>query len=208
MFKNLSITDILVVILITIILLQRCGGGKIDVPKNTHDTTISVHYVYLKDTGNTTSTLIYHHRDTILEKIPYYLPSANYDTLKNQFLGLKELFLGKNVFQTIIPIDTIGNVQITDTIQRNSIIGSHYISSLKIPIKTIIINNTIYSSPRNQFYIGGGLEGTTFYPIKQFSVGLLLKNKRDQIYGISGGIDLESKSYVIGLNSYWKIKFK
>jgi hypothetical protein len=44
------------------------------------------------------------------------------------------------------------------------------------------------------------MTGTT-----ELNLGLLLKNKKDQIYNIYGGVDTRG-DYQIGVQSYWKIK--
>ena len=56
-------------------------------------------------------------------------------------------------------------------------------------------------------YIGGGLQGNQYNIINSINGGLLYKNKKDQIYGLSVGINTNGQ-IVYGISSYWKIKFK
>ena len=54
-------------------------------------------------------------------------------------------------------------------------------------------------------YVGGGLQGDQYSMINEFSTGLLLKTKQDQIFGLYTGIDNNGRIQY-GLQSYWKIK--
>ena len=56
-------------------------------------------------------------------------------------------------------------------------------------------------------YIGGGLQGNQYNIINSINGGILYKNKKDQIYGLSVGINTNGQE-VYGVSSYWKIKLK
>lgn len=199
--KNL--VSILVLVLVLVIFLQRCGGNS-DTPKNTHDTTTVIQYHYIKDTGYSKPTLISSHRDTTLENT-YYLPSDDYEELKNQFLDLKEALLSKNEFRDKLKIDTFGTVDLIDTVQNNRIIGRRFISNLIIPEKVTTITNTIYSKPKTKFFVGGGIGGNQFTPVNDFNLGLAMINKKDQLFEAKGRIDIKGNIYG-EINTFWKIK--
>lgn len=206
MLKQLP--SIIIILLVLIILIQRCkSGNNTPVNINTHDTTTSIKYVYVKDSGHSKPIYIKGGRDTILENTIEYVPSEDYSNLLEQFNDLKIALLSKNIYKDEIPIDTFGNIKITDTIQRNMVVGRGWATDIKVPEKTITITNNIYPTPKRQLYIGGGIFLSQNEPVRQINVGLLLKNKKDQIYSVSAGIDLKGTPE-FGIHSYWKIKIK
>lgn len=206
MLKQLP--SIIIILLVLIILIQRCkSGNNTPVNINTHDTTTSIKYVYVKDSGHSKPIYIKGGRDTILENTIEYVPSEEYSDLLEQFNDLKIALLSKNIYKNEIPIDTFGNIKITDTIQRNMVVGRGWTTDIKVPEKTITITNNIYPKPKRQLYIGGGIFLSQNEPVRQINVGLLLKNKKDQIYSVSAGIDLKGTPE-FGIHSYWKIKIK
>lgn len=206
MLKQLP--SIIIILLVLIILIQRCkSGNNTPVNINTHDTTTSIKYVYVKDSGHSKPIYIKGGRDTLLENTIEYVPSEEYSDLLEQFNDLKIALLSKNIYKDEIPIDTFGNIKITDTIQRNMVVGRGWTTDIKVPEKTITITNNIYPKPKRQLYIGGGIFLSQNEPVRQINVGLLLKNKKDQIYSVSAGIDLKGTPE-FGIHSYWKIKIK
>ena len=206
MLKQLP--SIIIILLVLIILIQRCkNGNNTPVNINTHDTTTSIKYVYVKDSGHSKPIYIKGGRDTILENTIEYVPSEEYSDLLEQFNDLKIALLSKNIYKDEIPIDTFGNIKITDTIQRNMVVGRGWTTDIKVPEKTITTTNNIYPKPKRQLYVGGGIFLSQNEPVRQINVGLLLKNKKDQIYSVSAGIDLKGTPE-FGIHSYWKIKIK
>jgi hypothetical protein len=81
--------------------------------------------------------------------------------------------------------------------------------STQVNVKYPIIKETItLPAPKTrQVYAGGQISGNSAELINGINAGLLLKNKRDQIYGVTIGLNTNGQvSY--GLQSYWKIKLK
>jgi hypothetical protein len=203
--KKISLTEIVIFILLIIILLQRCGGGK--------QVAVTDGIKIVKDTVwiHTDSTI--NSKPQIIKTEPYavpvdrwnteYLPDSNYSRLLNQYKLLVRELLAKNIQSDSIKIDSIGHVYITDTVSKNTIIGrsTHY--SLKYPVITTTI--TIPEKKKTQWYIGGSVQGQQGQIINQLSTGILIKNKKDQIYGGYVGMDA-SGGLQIGIQSYWKIK--
>lgn len=202
-------TSVIVIILLVIILLQRCGGGGQEVSSNGNksDTTVLVINHLYKDTTKSKPVFVKGERDTVLESSVYYLPSSNYDSLYVQYNNLKEQFLSKNIYRDSVQIDTFGYVKVIDTIQKNQSLGRSFIQDLKIPEKTITITNTIYPEPKRQLYIGGGIFGNENNVVGQVQAGVILKNKKDQLFGLSTGINANGQVQY-GVSSYWKIKLK
>lgn len=199
--------NLLVLVLVLVIFIQRCGKDGNQLPQNHSDTVYSVQYHYIKDTSSSKPIFIKGERDTILESSVEYIPSDDAAEMKEQFEQLRAELLSRNIFKDQIKIDTFGTIDITDTVQKNQITGRGIIKNLKIPEKITTITNTIYPKPKNQFYAGGGIFGNQIQPIQNINAGILFKNKKDQIFGIGAGLNINGQiSY--GVQSYWKIKLR
>lgn len=202
--------SIIIVILLLIIFLQKCEDDarqKVSLKGNKRDTTVLIINHLYKDTTISKPVFVKGERDTVLESSVYYLPSSNYDSLYVQYNNLKEAFLSKNIYRDSVQIDTFGYIKVIDTIQKNESLGRSFIQDLKIPEKTITITNTIIPAPKRQLYIGGGIFGNENNVVGQMQAGLLLKNKKDQLFGLSTGINANGQIQY-GISSYWKIKLK
>ena len=201
--------SLIIVTLLLIIFLQKCDDDrrKVSPEGNKSDTTVLVINHLYKDTTKSKPTFIKGERDTILESSVYYLPSSNYDSLYVQYNTLKEAYLSRNMYRDSVQIDTFGYIKVVDTLQKNQMVGRSFIKDLKIPEKTITITNTIFPEPKRQVYIGGGIFGNKDNIAGQVQAGLLLKNKKDQIFGVSTGINANGQVQY-GISSYWKIKIK
>ena len=200
-----NIHNLIVIVLILILLLQRCNENPIpDVPTVVRDTTwiIKDSTVYSKPQIIKTIPVDVS-RDTIIN---HYIPDTNYQKLVLQYQDVVNQLLAKNIHSDSIRIDTNGYVKIIDTVQKNLIVGR----STKVDVKYPVIKETIIQpAPKvNQVYAGGQISGQTGgQVINGINAGLLLKNKRDQIYGVNVGLNTNGQvSY--GLQSYWKIKLK
>ena len=199
-----NLLSVVTLILLTIILLQRCEGGKdIEAPKIVRDTVWISHDTMVVTKPQIIKTIpIDVSRDTIIN---HYIPDTNYQKLVLQYQEVVNQLLAKNIHQDVIRIDTNGYVKITDTVQRNTVIGR----SSEVSIKYPIIKETItLPAPKvRQVYAGGQVAGNSAELINSINAGLLLKNKKDQIYGITVGLSAQGQvSY--GLQSYWKLKLK
>ncbi len=199
-FIKKNFFNFLILILVAIILLQRCGNGGGD--NSSQKPTIVRDTVWVK-TNNTVIT-----QPTIVKTIPgipgkEYIPNPNYDKLVLQYQALVKDYIAKNIHKDSIKIDSLGYVKIEDKVSKNLIVGRKTSYSLRYPIITNTI--TVPQEQRNQVYFGGGLEGNQSQIINQFNAGLLLKTKSDKIYNVYGGVDLNGQLNV-GLQAYWKIK--
>ena len=200
-----NLLSVVTLILLTIILLQRCDGGKdVEAPKIVRDTIWMHHDTMVVTKPQIIKTIpIDVSRDTIIN---HYIPDTNYQKLVIQYQDVVNQLLAKNIHSDSIRIDTNGYVKIVDTVQRNVVVGR----SSEVSIKYPIIKETITQpAPKvNQVYAGGQISGQTGgQVINGINAGLLLKNKRDQIYGVNVGLNTNGQvSY--GLQSYWKIKLK
>jgi len=171
-----------VIILFLLILLYRaeCGrpvvkgdkvvvdGKKYEVIKQIVDTQ------YIKYTEKGTSDTVVHDT-TIYVKIPI-LDSIQLDSVA-------KLYYAMNVFSDTFKLK-YGKVYVQDSVQNNRIVGRNYGADLLVPIER---TTTIVKEPaKSQVYLGARLDVVSQTAIP--GVGLMLKTKRDRIYGVSLGV--------------------
>lgn len=194
---------LIVLLLIAVLFLQRCNESE---STNTIITRDSIIKIISRDTIYITSPTIV--KSTFIRKdsvfLPSSVPSTDYSELKYQFEELKSLLLTQVIYKDTAKFDS-SLVIITDTVELNKIKARGVEFKLKYPIITIIEH--VPNLLKNQFYIGGQLEGEQAQLIKQINANLLFKNKKDQIFGGGVGINVNGK-IVYNIQSYWKIKLK
>lgn len=196
-----NVLSIAILILAVIIVLQRSNSSPDIIEKP----------IVIRDTVWQKKDSVIYTSPKVIQTIPVkiisekYLPDPNYEKLVLQYQELVQLHLAKNIQKDSVQIDSIGFVKVTDTVQNNIIQNRKWEYNLKYPI----IKETIIQPPKkvNQLYVGGGLQGNQYGIINSINAGLLYKNKKDQIYGLSVGINTNGQ-IVYGISSYWKIKFK
>ena len=196
-----NILSIAILILAVIIVLQRSNSSPDIIEKP----------IVIRDTIWQKKDSVIYTSPKVVQTIPLkiisekYLPDPNYDKLVLQYQELVKLHLAKNIQKDSVQIDSIGFVKVTDTVQNNIVQNRKWEYNIKYPI----IKETIIEPPKkiNQLYIGGGLQGNQYNIINSINGGILYKNKKDQLYGLSIGVNTNGQ-VVYGLSSYWKIKFK
>ena len=196
-----NILSIAILILAVIIILQRSNSSPDIIEKP----------IIVRDTVWQKKDSVIYTSPKVVQTIPLkivsekYLPDPNYDKLVLQYQELVKLHLAKNIQKDSVQIDSIGFVKVTDTVQNNIVQNRKWEYNIKYPI----IKETIIEPPKkiNQLYIGGGLQGNQYNIINSINGGILYKNKKDQLYGLSIGVNTNGQ-VVYGLSSYWKIKFK
>ena len=196
-----NILSIAILILAVIIVLQRSNSSPDIIEKP----------IILRDTIWQKKDSVIYTSPKVVQTIPIkiisekYLPDPNYDKLVLQYQELVKLHLSKNVQKDSVKIDSIGFVKVTDTVQNNIVQNRKWEYNIKYPI----IKETVIQPSKkvNQLYIGGGLQGNQYNIINSINGGILYKNKKDQLYGLSVGINTNGQA-VYGISSYWKIKFK
>jgi hypothetical protein len=190
-----------ILILVVLLFISRCNQPKPDPPKPTiHiDTVWSTHV----DTVPGKPKLVYTEPTVVIDS--FFIPDKDYEKLRKQYQDLLVLYFQRNVLKDTLKIDSLGHVYVTDTVSKNLISGRVYNYNIRHPEITKIITN--YAVPKNQMYIGGSLQGNLTNPVNQINAGLMLKNKKDQLYGIYTGINMDGQLQ-FGLQSYWKISFR
>jgi hypothetical protein len=198
--KNLPY--IVIAVLILIICLGRCKTP-IVIPPPTVITIIDT--IKITDTVKSKPKLIKG------DSIPYekwdtlYIPDTSYKGLKRQYFEMANNYLSNRYYSDTLKInDSItGWIAVTDTVQKNLLTGRGYAYSLSYPKVTTLI---IEPAPKvRQVYVGGQLSGNQSSPIAKAEVGLLYKDKKDQVFGVHLGY---SNQIEFGVSSYWKIKLK
>ena len=196
-----NILSIAILILAVIIILQRINSSPDIVEKS----------IVIRDTVWQKKDSVIYTSPKVMQTIPVkiisekYLPDPNYDKLVLKYQELVKLHLAKNIQKDSVQIDSIGFVKVTDTVQNNVVQNRKWEYNIKYPI----IKETVIQPPKkvNQLYIGGGLQGNQYNIINSINGGILYKNKKDQLYGLSIGVNTNGQA-VYGVSSYWKIKFK
>lgn len=191
----------IILLLIVLLLVSRCNQPKPDPQKPiiTRDTVWISH----TDTVKTKPKLVYTDPKVRIDSI--FLPDKDYEKLRKQYQDLLVLYFQRNVLKDTLKLDSLGNVYVTDTVSKNLISGRVYNYTIKYPKITETIK--LPPKPRNQLYIGGMLQGNITNPVSQINTGLMLKNKKDQLYGISAGMNMNGQLQ-LGISSYWKISFR
>lgn len=203
-FIKQNFLSLIILIFVFLLIIDRCSTKSTipEQPKIERDTVWNYH-------TNTiiSNPLLSHTIPPSIKEIKEtkYLPDTNYQKLLIQYNNLLILFIEKNVQKDSLKIDSIGYVNVIDTVSHNLISGRTFKYKLKHP--TITTTITLPPPKVNQLYIGGGIQGSTSSLVNQFDVGLMLKNKKDQLYGISIGVD-KNLTPILGINSYWKINLR
>jgi len=217
MKDNLVYTFIIAILLV--VLYETCKKNKtVNTNTSSSDTITNVNYVYFKDSGKTKPLFIRGRRDTVFENSIEYVPSEDYSTLVKQFQELKEILLSRNIYRDSLHLDSLGWVKITDTVQKNNIIGRQYVNNIKIPERVRNITTIVQAPQRRQLYLGASVfanptvknaqffrNNTTTY-ITNVNGSLLYKDRKDRMFG--GGVQWDGKDINYGLSTYIKLSFR
>lgn len=205
LLSKLGLTaGLLGVLVLIVILMKTCDGGKTDpvstvkiggkkyeVVKDKIDTIIVPHTVTVYKRGKDV------YRDTVI----YVQVPAIVDTL-----SIVREYHAKRVYSDTLKLsDSLGYVVVRDTIAKNQLISRQWNAKVnKITVKETL---TVKELPRNQIYIGlvGGFDRVNV--VNYAGPSLLLKNKKDQVYSVGIGYSADKTVSVQGA-MYWKIKLK
>jgi len=135
-----------------------------------------------------------------------YIPDSNYKALRKQFETLVNEYLTKKTYVDTLKVDSLGWVRVEDTLKANAIQDRKFSYNLKEKIITNTITIKEPYKPKSQVFIGGGVGGTTTGTINQVNLGLMLKNKKDRILGVTGGYNFQQLAPQVNLSYFQKIK--
>lgn len=190
-----------VLVVLVILLLKQCGGAPVPPAPTIKRDTVWVH----------NQRLVTIPSPQLIKTVPVeiitkeYLPDTNYAVLIAQYSALVEKFLASNIYKDKIQIDSIGHIFITDTVSNNLLIGKSVIWDIKYPVITNVV--TLKAPLHNQIYVGGGIGASQGAIVNQINAGALFKNKKDQIFGVSAGINSQGNTQY-GVNFYYKISLR
>ena len=196
--KNL--VNIIVLVLLVIVALQRCEPtGPSEQPTIVRDTVLVVKESFTTTKPQVVETILAH--DSIITK--EYVPDTNYAKLVLQYQEVVNQLLAKNIQKDSVAIDSVGYVKITDTVQKNLVIGRSVQTKISYPIIRETI--TLPAKKTNQLYIGGAILGS---PSPNAIMGsALLKTRNEKMFG--GSLSINTYGDIqYGVHSYWKIKLK
>lgn len=190
-FKNLQ--SLLIVVLVAIILIMRSCDGDNSGNGITEPITI---------------TKIETRYDTIVEKVPEYVPKwrvkyvTEIDTFQTPIdtVSILRDYYAKYVYSDTLKIDTLGYAVINDTISRNTILSRDIKTNLLIPTTTV--TNTVYINQR-ELYWGLGVQGRKDQ-LNYLGGELLLRSKKQNVYGFGLGVNQDFQPVISG-RMYWKI---
>ena len=215
MKKLLNFRNIAIAALVIYILLQwfnpggvmpggrtiRIEGKKYEVIKHEIDTVDIVKTKVVTKKGED----IYH--ETIVEKevlIPAVIDTA----------ALLKDYYSKVLYKDVLVLpDSLGTVDVTDTISQNKILGRTF--DAKVKERTIKETLIVKEPARNQVYYGlnGGFNKADV--VSSVGAGIMLKTKKDKIYQFTLGVNNRvvdgttgGFSPYVGFGTYWKIKVK
>ena len=136
---------------------------------------------------------------------PKMLPDTNYARLKEQYVALLQLYLNKLVYKDTIKVGEYGYIAVLDTVKENKIAYRRTRDNFNIPIVKETKTITKYAPPVRQLYVGGGVMVNNTIGIRGAEAGLLYKTKKDDIYNIKAGVDING-NVMYGLNYFYKLK--
>lgn len=140
-----------------------------------------------------------------------YNASADIAKLTAQYQDLVQKFLSlKNYSDSITLKDTAGNrvgvVNLKQQVSENELKSLQSSYQLYFPKTTTTITNTIYPKIKNQWFLGAQASSTVGNPNINLGLGLLLKNKKENILQLGVGYNLTNKEPQVFLGYYQKIR--
>lgn len=199
-FITKNLLTLMVGILLLIVILQQCKSTpEIEAPTVVRDTVLVVKESFTTTKPQVVETILAH--DSIITK--EYVPDTNYAKLVLQYQEVVNQLLAKNIQKDSVAIDSVGYVKITDTVQKNLVIGRSVQTKISYPIIRETI--TLPAKKTNQLYVGGAILAS---PAPNAIMGsALLKTRNDFLFGGSLSINTYG-DLQYGVHSYWKIKLK
>jgi hypothetical protein len=196
-----NLLTVVILVLLSIIILQKCGApAPVEAPTVVRDTTWVVKDSLIIGKPQLIKSISIESHDTIIN---HYIPDTNYARLVDQYQKVVAELLAKNIHQDSVLIDSTGYVKLTDTVQKNVIVGRSTYVNIKHPIIKETI--TLPAKKVTQMYVGGVVQAAP--EINQISVGALLKTRNDFLFGTSLGVNTDG-NIQYGVGAYWKLKLK
>jgi hypothetical protein len=200
-FVKKNLLSLAIIVLLVIVALQKCAQpNPSEQPTIVRDTAWVVKDSLIYSKPQLVKTIEIESHDTIINQ---YIPDTNYAKLVLQYQEIVNQLLAKNIMEDSIRIDSNGYVKITDTVQKNLIVGRGTQVNIKYPVITETI--TLPAKKVNQVYIGGVFQ--TGGNNQQIGASALLKTRKD--FALSGSLSVNTYGDLqYGIGAFWKIKLK
>lgn len=169
-------------------------------------TTVVYDTVIVHDTVPGKTKIIKSTPDTTWRDSIQYVPDTNYNRLLEQYDRLGDRLFSRNIYQTKYKLGSYGTATVTDTVNANKLVGTSMMYDIKVPEKTITTTITQQAKPVNQVYVGGGFPLSRTNLIEGYEVGVILKNKKDQIFQVKV-IQIQQLPVMGSVGAYFKLKF-
>ena len=190
--------------MVLLVLLMRERGKNAEARPNdtvtVHDTAWQIH-----DSIRIKKVPVPYEVVVEVESKPQMLPDTNYARLKEQYMSLLKLYLNKFVYKDSIKVGDYGYIAVLDTVKENKIVYRRTRDNFNIPVVKETKTITKYAPPVRQLYVGGGVLVNNTLGIRGAEAGLLYKTKKDEIYNLSAGVDING-NVMYGLNYFYKLK--
>lgn len=153
--------------------------------------------------------------DTSTVAIPTYIPKyktiidtvVDIDTMTIDTAALLKDYFAKLQYDDTIKLDSVGYVSLKDIISQNKIQSRDVNYSYRIPIITKEITIEHQIQPKTQVYFGINPEFNKEDVVQSLGLVMLIKNKKDQMFGVNAGFTNSMTPFVGGM-LLWKIKLK
>jgi len=176
--------SLIVIVLLVVIMLQRCGEKPVTPQAPIIVQTIDTNWlkkmqqpvvVMNPQISNYIPASKNPKRDTA------YLPSPDNDTLRMQYAALRDSLLNTKIYDNTYKFDS-SSIRIKDTVTENKLSGRSYEFNLKYPVITNTTTITQQAPPVRQVYIGGSLLGNPSNLLGGAKINLIYKDKKDRLY--------------------------
>ena len=203
--KSLKVSIIMFVIsMVLLVLFMRERSRNAEVKPND---TITVHDTTWKRYDSIIVKKVPIYKEVIVEVAskPEMLPDTNYARLKEQYMALLKLYINKVVYKDTIKIGDYGYIAVLDTVKENKITYRRTRDNFSIPVVKETKTITKYAPPVRQLYVGGGVMVNNSIGIRGAQAGLIYKTKKDNIYNITAGANVDG-TVMYGVHYYYKLK--
>lgn len=204
-FIKKNFTILIVGILMLIFYFQGCFDKfKPGVPTITHDTTVIVHE-YQSAPYTPTTINVLPPKPDIINLPEYQADTSSLQNLRRQFDALVLKLTQQNIYNDTLKVDSLGWVNVKDTISENKLVKRSYNFNIKEHLVTTTITQPYI--PRNQVFIGFGIgSNLNAKNFRDVELGLLFKNKKDYILGVAGTYGIADNSPGVKFSLFKKIK--
>jgi len=142
-----------------------------------------------------------------------YKPDTTLNGVLRQYIELLNKYLAKNNYSDSVVLKDssghqVGIVKLEDQISENKFTYRKPSYQLSFPVTTNTITITKAAKKRNEFYFGGLIEGSTKNVLNAAGLGVLLKTKKDAVWGFNAKYQFNNQAINYELSRYFKISFR